>query len=300
MEILEKRIPSANGKHQLYCRVYLPDSEIKALFHVVHGMSEHIRRYDRFMRKMAEQGFVCFGFDNLGHGYTVNYDSELGHIENWQDMCTDVRNVSKQIKAEYGASLPCYLMRHSMGSFIVRCAVTPATWDNLIIMGTGGPIAASGLGLRVIHHKITKKGSTATAPEVEKLLFGTFNRRFRKEHDSLSWLSTIQETRDRFRADKYCNVHFSLGGFQTLLKLQTLSNTDAWFRNVSDSLPILLVSGADDPVGNYGKGVAKVFSLLKKRGKNVKMKLYPGCRHEILNDVCRDMVIRDILRFIND
>ena len=152
----------------------------------------------------------------------------------------------------------------------------------------------------MIHHKITKKGSTATAPEVEKLLFGTFNQRFRKEHDSLSWLSTIQETRDRFRADKYCNVHFSLGGFQTLLKLQTLSNTDAWFRNVSDSLPILLVSGADDPVGNYGKGVAKVFSLLKKRGKNVKMKLYPGCRHEILNDVCRDMVIRDILRFIND
>ena len=110
----------------------------------------------------------------------------------------------------------------------------------------------------------------------------------------------IRLTRDRFRADKYCNVHFSLGGFQTLLKLQTLSNTDAWFRNVSDSLPILLVSGADDPVGNYGKGVAKVFSLLKKRGKNVKMKLYPGCRHEILNDVCRDMVIRDILRFIND
>ena len=100
------------------------------------------------------------------------------------------------------------------------------------------------------------------------------------------------------RDDDLCGFHFTLNGFYALIKLQSLSNSKMWFKEISDKLPILLVSGSDDPVGNYGKGVKTVYKNLKKNGKNVQMKLYDGCRHEILNDVCREEVINDILTFV--
>ena len=141
MEMTERRIPSVDGVHQLYCRVYMPDGEIKGLFHVAHGMTEHIRRsgYDNFMRFMAEHGYICYGYDHLGHGYTVKDESELGYPGEWKLLVKDVQNVSKLMKEEFGKDLPCYLLGHSMGSFIVRCASTPAIWDKVIYMGTGGP-----------------------------------------------------------------------------------------------------------------------------------------------------------------
>ena len=106
--------------------------------------------------------------------------------------------------------------------------------------------------------------------------------------------------RAAYRADKYCFFDFKLSGYYTLIKLQAICNRKTWFRHISGSLPILLVSGGNDPVGNYGKGVKAVYKTLKKNGKNVKMKLYDGFRHEILNDTCRDEVVEDILDFITE
>lgn len=298
MEMNERRIPSSDGKHQLFCRVYTPDGEVKGLFHVVHGMTEHIRRYDGFMCEMAANGFVCYGFDNLGHGYTAGDDSDLGYLGDWTMLVEDVRNVTTQMKAEFGEELPCYLLGHSMGSFIVRCAATPKLWDKVIVMGTGGPNPASGAGLALIRHKIKKEGERAYAPSIEKLVLGGYAKHFKDENDPIAWLSTIKEVRDAYRADKYCMFHFTLNGFETLVTLQSLCNSKKWFQGVSPQLPLLLVSGADDPVGSFGKGVTKVYNNLKKNGKNVQMKLYPNCRHEILNDTCREEVIRDILEFV--
>lgn len=300
MEMTERRIPSVDGVHQLYCRVYMPDVEIKGLFHVAHGMTEHIRRdgYDNFMRVMAEHGYICYGYDHLGHGYTVKDESELGYLGEWKLLVKDVQNVSKLMKEEFGKDLPCYLLGHSMGSFIVRCASTPAIWDKVIYMGTGGPNPASKAGLAMISRKIKKKGGHAVDISIEKLVFGSYCKHFKNENDSIAWLSTKKDTRDVYRDDDLCGFHFTLNGFYTLIKLQSLSNSKNWFKEISDKLPILLVSGGDDPVGNYGKGVKTVYKNLKKNGKNVQMKLYDGCRHEILNDVCREEVINDILTFV--
>ena len=300
MEMTERRIPSVDGVHQLYCRVYMPDGEIKGLFHVAHGMTEHIRRsgYDNFMRFMAEHGYICYGYDHLGHGYTVKDESELGYLGEWKLLVKDVQNVSKLMKEEFGKDLPCYLLGHSMGSFIVRCASSPAIWDKVIYMGTGGPNPASKAGLAMIKSKIKKKGGHAVDFSIEKLVFGSYCKHFKDENDSIAWLCTQKDTRDVYRADDLCGFHFTLNGFYALIKLQSLSNSKKWFKEISDKLPILLVSGGDDPVGNYGKGVKTVYKNLKKNGKNVQMKLYDGCRHEILNDVCREEVINDILTFV--
>ncbi len=298
MEVTERRIPSSDGVHQLFCRVYTPDGEVKGLFHVVHGMTEHIRRYDGFMREMAANGFVCYGFDNLGHGYTAGCDEDLGYLGKWEYMTDDVRSVTSLMKKEYGSALPCYLLGHSMGSFIVRLAATPKLWNKVIVMGTGGPNPASKVGLALIRSSIKRKGERAYVPGIEKLVLGGYANRFKSENDRIAWLSTKKEVRDNYRADKYCMFHFTLNGFETLICLQSLCNSKTWFKSVSADLPLLLVSGADDPVGSFGKGVTAVYKKLKANGKNVQMKLYPGCRHEILNDTCREQVIRDILDFI--
>ncbi len=299
IEITERHYLSADGTHQLYCRVFRPEGEVRGLFHVVHGMTEHIRRYEPFMREMAEQGWLCYGFDNLGHGYTAGCDEDLGYIGKWQWMVDDVRSVSLQMKQEFGEALPCVLLGHSMGSFIVRCAATPKIWNKLIVMGTGGPNPASRAGLVLIGHLIKRYGERAYSSTIEKMMFGSYSKHFENEEGFTAMLSTLPEVKDTYAQDKFCTFRFTLNGYYVLVKLQMLANRQTWFKNVSKQLPILLVSGSEDPVGNYGKGVEAVYKALVKNGKDVQMKLYEGFRHEILNDASHDEVVQDISDFVN-
>ena len=154
IKIIDREFPSTDGIHQLKGKMYIPDGEPKGVFHVVHGMTEHIGRYDTFLKEMAESGYVVVAYDNLGHGKTAKDKSELGFIakkNGWKKITDDVYAVSKIIKEEY-PGLPYYLMGHSMGSFIVRnaAATYPDLMDKLIVMGTGGPMAATkpALGMR--------------------------------------------------------------------------------------------------------------------------------------------------------
>ena len=157
--IIEKKVLSSNGANMLAGVVYLPQKEIKGYFHIVHGMTEYIGRYDAIMRILAENGYIAFGYDHLGHGHTAKDDSELGFIAERDGddlLARDVKVFSDAMKEEYG-DFPYYLMGHSMGSFVVRMAtqkyITP---DKLIVMGTGGPkgIVLFGLYLSKFIRKI--------------------------------------------------------------------------------------------------------------------------------------------------
>ncbi|MBR1481580.1 MAG: alpha/beta fold hydrolase [Ruminococcus sp.] len=298
IEVTERRFPSSDGKHQLYCRVYLPAGEIKGLFHIVHGMIEHIGRYDRLMRFMAENGWVCYGFDNLGHGRTAKDGSELGYIGGHQYLLADVRRFTAAMKEEFGQALPCVLMGHSMGSFIVRCTFTSKLWDKLIIMGTGGPNPAAKPGILLINFIIRRKGERYVSPAIERLMFGTYNSHF-DEEDAHAWLSSIKENRDLYHSDRYCAFHFCASSMSDLLRMLIFCNRPDWFRSPELNVPILLLSGSEDPVGNYGKGVRQVYDGLVKNGKNAVIKLYQDARHEVLNDFCAEDVHQDILAFVN-
>ena len=298
MKIKEKRFPSSDGKHQLYCKIYEPEGRPCGLFHVVHGMVEHIGRFHRFMSAMCANGWVCYGFDNLGHGHSVNDESEFGYIGGYKYLLADVRRFTAEMKKAY-PGLPAVLMGHSMGSFIVRNTVTDELWDKLVIMGTGGPNPAAGAGMMVLRVEIRRNGEKGYSDLIENLMFGKYNRRF-QEDDSYAWLSTLQETRDMYRNDPLCGFKFTLSADRDLITLLRLCNRKSWFTRANMDMPILLVSGSDDPVGDYGKGVEKVFHGLQSAGKDVRMKLYQGYRHEILNDVCRDEVTADILAFAQE
>ena len=297
IQMTETRIPSADGIHQLYCRIYTPETPVKGLVHVVHGMMEHISRYESFMSSMASNGFVCYGFDNLGHGHTADAAGDLGYLGDWKYLVTDVQQFSKKMKATYDSHLPCYLIGHSMGSFIARCAASPHIWEKAIFLGTGGPHPASPFSLKMIRRKIDREGERGYSSAVENLLFSSYNKRFRAENDTLAWVSKQTEVRSSFQTDPLCRFRFTLNGLYVLIKLYTLCNSRLWFRSVSNQLPMLLLSGSEDPVGNYGRGVKTVYRRLKANGKQAQIKLYDGYRHELLTDRCRDEVIRDILQF---
>lgn len=305
INVRDFKVLSSDGVHRLAGIIYEPQGDIRGYFHVVHGMTDHIHRYEPLMRDMAKAGYVCFGYDHLGHGHTANDDSELGYIapkDGWDLLCRDVKVFSDAVKAEYGANAPYVLLGHSMGSFIVRVAtekyVRP---DKLIIMGTGGPNPLASVGLSLVALIKWIYGEKHVSKLVDSIAFGAYNKRFggNDKNDPLLWLSTDEAQRKKYYADKFCMFRFTVSAMNDLMTLTNTSNRKEWYENLDKSIPMLLVSGEEDPVGDYGKGVTAVYEGLKQHGVDAKCVIYPGARHEILNDFTYDDVKKDICEFIS-
>ena len=304
MQIRDYSVPSSDGIHHLAGKVYIPDRAPIGILHVLHGMTEHIARYDVFMREMAEAGYLVCGYDHLGHGNTANAPSELGFIAETGGhdlLLRDVKAFSDAVRAEYGGNLPYILMGHSMGSFIARLAaekyVRP---DRLIIMGTGGPNPIAGMGLALIGIIKACKGPRHISPFIDKMAFGGYNKRFDDgDSDPRAWLTKDGGVREKYANDPFCNYKFTVSAMGDLIRLTKNANRGAWFRSLPAGLPVLLVSGRDDPVGDFGKGVETVCGKLQKAGHPVTCRLYNGYRHEILNDASHSRVVADILDFLS-
>ena len=304
----ELKVLSSNGVHKLAGVVFVPTTRKPiGFFQVVHGMTEYIGRYERFMTEMAEQGWICFGHDHLGHGHTVNDASELGFIasEGGADLLQrDVKKVADAVIKHYtpaGTKMPYVLMGHSMGSFIVRLAtekkyVAP---DRLIVMGTGGPNPVAGMGLVLI--KIIKRlrGERHISKLLEKMAFGNYNDAWGggTDTDTDPWLTSIESVRMRYYGDPLCTFKFTVSAMGDLITLTKEANRKEWFTNMPKNVPVLLVSGEADPVGDFSEGVEKVHNGLIRAGVRSEMKIYENARHEILNDISYDAVVRDILSF---
>ena len=305
---LELKVLSSNGVHKLAGVVFLPTiKKPVGFFQVVHGMTEYIGRYERFMTDMAEAGWICFGHDHLGHGQTVNNASELGFIasENGADLLQrDVKKVADTVIKHYtpeGTKLPYMLMGHSMGSFVVRLAVEKkyVQPDRLIVMGTGGPNPIAGMGLVLVNIVKRLRGERHISKMLDNIAFGNYNDAWGggTEDDPDPWLTSIDSVRMRYNADPLCNFKFTVSAMGDLITLTKDANRKEWFQNMPKNIPVLLVSGELDPVGDFTEGVEKVHTKLLKAGVTSVMKVYEEARHEILNDISYNDVVRDILAF---
>lgn len=304
VEILN--IMSVDGVHSLHTKVYVPSAEARGFFQIVHGMAEHIDRYDEFMRKMASEGFICFGHNHLGHKSSVKDDSELGFIASKGGdnlLVSDVCQVANTVMKKYsgGSSIPYVLMGHSMGSFTVRLASLKCSPDKLIIMGTGGknPLASIGLALIAIIKLFF--GAKHVSKLIDNIAFGTYNNKFdksRAKEDPSQWLSNDEDVRRRYYEDKYCGFKFTVSAMGDLIRMIKNCNSDKWYSALPKDVPMLLVSGSDDPVGNYAAGVHEVEQKLREKDISADCIIYDGARHEILNDISRENVIEDILEFV--
>ena len=300
--VLERSVLSSDSIHHLAGVVYLPDTTPVGILHIVHGMTEHMARYDTFMREMAEEGYIVCGYDHLGHGKTAKDESELGYIagkDGWKLLVRDVSLFSEAVRTEFGKDLPYILMGHSMGSFIARLAAeTCVRPDGLIVMGTAGPNPIAGMGLVLIGLIKAFKGDHHISPFIDNMAFGSYNDRFKADGHPKAWLTRDAAVRQAYMNDPFCTFQFTVSAMGDLIRLIKNANRKAWFKALPAELPILLVSGTDDPVGDYGKGVTTVRDRLAAAGKDVTCILYEGYRHEILNDDCHHRVVSDIRTFI--
>ena len=283
---------------------YVPESgEVRAVLQIAHGMAEHLERYEKFIQALTDKGIAVYTNDHLGHGTSVDNEKDLGYFGDcgYNAMIEDCRQVMVTAKGEY-PDAPYFFFGHSMGSFVARNFALRYGDElkGVIVCGTGGsnPVLGLGIALAKLVQKI--KGPRHRSKFIDGLAFGTYNVKF-EQRTKFDWLTRDEDEVDKYIADPLCGYLFTVNGLLNLfLILQSVSEDD-WYEAFNKDLPVYLIAGDMDPVGNYGKGVKEVGDKLKKEGvKDVTVSLYKDCRHEILNESkAFDQVVADVLAFID-
>lgn len=277
-------------------------NEYNGVVQLVHGMQEHIDRYSDFANFLAENGYIVVGHSHLGHGDSVTTKEEYGYFDEkdgWWRLVEDVHLLQNKVQKKY-PDMNYIIMGHSMGSLVVRSYLTKYK-DNIskaIISGTSGQKYGLIAGQVLINIIKLAKGDHYRSQLVEKLITGSFNDNFKPNRTNADWLSRDEKQVDKYLADEKCGINFTLQAYQDLLKgTRYLSKQ----RNVNKTLnvPMLLFSGTKDPVGANGKGVIRVYRMLKKAGLEfVTLKLFEDGRHEMLNETNKEEVYQFILDWI--
>ena len=283
---------------------WIPDGEIKAILQISHGMVEFIDRYDEFAQFLNEHGYYVVGNDHLGHGESVSCEDHYGYFcEKSGNKCVikDIRHLYKITKKKY-PDVPYFLMGHSMGSFLIRQYLIrySSGISGVIIMGTGDQPPLLVKGGKLLCKAIAEiKGWEYRSPLVNKLVIGNYNKKFSPCRTSADWLSRNEENVDSYLKNPWCTFVFTLNAFYNMFRgIETLHQKN-YFEEIPKTLPVFFVSGIQDPVGDFGKGVLQVYGRFKENGmKDVSIKLYKNDRHEILNECDRELVFKDLLEWM--
>lgn len=296
--------PSKDGKTTIHACIWQCEGEPKAVLQIIHGMAEYAARYAPLAEYLTSRGFVVCAEDHLGHGKSVCSEDDLGYFcakNGWQTVLGDIRSLTEIVKPKY-AGVPYFVMGHSMGSFFCRKYISLYGGDlaGAIVMGTGFKSAATTGGAKFITRLVAAfKGWRHRSRFIDDTAFGSYNKKFEKR-TAFDWLSANPENVDNYIADPLCGVPFTCNAFYGLFGIISQACKAKTIKAVPEKLPILVVAGADDPVGDYGKGVEKFTDKLLKYGKNASMTLYRGCRHEIVNDICAPQLFEDLAQFISE
>ena len=283
---------SSDGHTQLHGAQWTPaDRKPRAVLQIAHGVAEHILRYDDFARYLNDRGILVAGHDHLGHGKSLPEGGTpvyFGDGSTWETVVDDIHLLHDRLREQY-PDLPILLMGHSMGSFLSRSYLIryPGTVDAAIIMGTGWqPEITIRGGLLLAGILSGLKGPDAVSKMVTNMAFGAYNKAFGdKPRTPNDWLSADTDNVDRYMADPLCGADATVGLFrQMLLGIrfnQRLSN----LRRMDAQTPVLFIAGDKDPVGANGAGVRRTYQEFLRAGmQDCTLKLYPGLRHEILNE----------------
>lgn len=277
-----------------------PDSP-RGILQLSHGMCEYKERYLPFMEYLAGQGFVCVIHDHRGHGKSVRSKQDLGYFyENGGPaLVKDLYQISCLIRKHW-KGLPFFLFGHSMGSLAVRVYLKhyEPTLDGLIVCGSPSNTPAAKPAFLLVSLLASIRGGRSRSPLAERLLT-LYDLPFYKEHIPHAWICSDRKVSEQFNASEYCNFPFTLGGYQALLWLLIRTYDKKGWKVQTPDLPILFLSGDQDPCMISGKRFRKAIRFLQSAGwQNVTGRLYPGMRHEILNEPRRRKVYRDIAVFL--
>lgn len=275
-----------------------------ALVVILHGLAEHSGRYQDFAETLIDKGFSVLIPDHRGHGKTGEATNSLGYFAEEHGFERIVDDVNELIQHHVNAQnkTPIYLIGHSMGSFIARRFVQkyPQVVSKLVLVGTGGDPGVMGkMGRQLAKWKSRGSGGKQPGNLMNKLTFGSYNKQIPGATHEFDWLSTDPEVVKEYEQDSLCGFVSSNQLYVDLLTgLKSIHDKDS-LKMMKKDLPVLLISGEEDPVGDYGKGVRHVANSLEKMGvEHVKLVLVAEERHEILNGKNRKYVYDEILGWL--
>ncbi|GAB1415076.1 alpha/beta hydrolase [Paludibacter sp.] len=288
-------------EQKLFFTIYLPEKEdAKATLIMLHGMQEHSGRYKEVASYFAERGFAVLTYDHIGHGKTASKPEDHGYFSRTngvKQLVLDAGLMTGILHKKY-PDKPHFILGHSMGSFITRALLQESSkkFKAAVIVGTGGKIPGIGLLKYYLGFK-----NLITPHQISKFVNSVFskmnNSHFKNEENATetSWLSLSKENQEAFLADSLNGIPFTNNGFYTLVSVNQRATKKYWAQNIEKSFPMLFVSGADCPIGNFSKGIYQTTSDLKNQGfANISVEIYPKLRHEILNETLREEVYQTI------
>lgn len=285
--------------NEVYCYKWLPDGDIKGIVQISHGMMERADRYERLAEFLNARSFAVYTNDHKGHGKTAGDIKNVGYAgkESMKLMLDDMKSLNDIIHEDY-PELPVLLIGHSLGSYLVRwyLEVYGKDLDGVILSGTGQtPAPALWIGLMIANNDISRHGAMQKSKTLHQMIFGKYNKKLKLDRTECEWLSRDEDEVDKYINNPWCGTIFSAGFYRDFFKLLLHLQGAKHFTQTPKDVPILLLSGDRDPVGDMGRGVKMVYrSLLLTGHKSVDMKLYHQARHEILNETNRDEVMEDI------
>lgn len=297
---------SKDGRTKIYAVKWLPkDGKVSAVMQITHGMIEYIERYEEFACYLADRGFLVVGHDHLGHGASVCSEDEWGYFAKKKPaeiVVADIYQVTRIIRSQY-PDCPYFILGHSMGSFLLRKYLTIHSEDvtGAVICGTGSqPNVATAFGVVLCKVISFFRGGHYRSKLLAGLTFGKAYDRFDKTgvDAANSWLSKNEESVRAYYQDPRCTFLFTLNGYELLFSTIYYDNHMQNIRGIRKNLPVLFIAGQEDPVGNFGEGVKKAFAQYRQAGiRDVKLKLYKGDRHEILQETDRMQVFADVYKW---
>lgn len=305
MNKTELRFDSRDGVTSLYAVRYAPLGTPRAVIQIVHGMQEHIGRYDAFARYLCDLGYVVTGEDHLGHGRSVPAGGTYGYFCP-QDPATvvvrDVHRLKKMTQQAY-PEVPYFILGHSMGSFILRNYIERygTGIDGAIVVGTGyqSPLALA-IGKFVVAFLTARHGDKSVSPFIERVGFGSYLKRIESPASASDWISRDPTVVSAFNRDEMCGRPFTLNGYGTLFTLISRAQKHSLIYRIPEKLPMIILSGEEDPVGHYGRDPRKVFDMYDRGGVgDLELKMYDLDRHEILNEPDRETVWKDIADWVD-
>lgn len=298
--------PSADGKTNIHAVTWEPEGKPRAVLQISHGVTEHMLRYEELAEYFTQRGIMVMGNDHLGHGLSIAEGAEplyFGPENSWDWVVEDMYTCQKKVKEQY-PDIPYVILGLSLGTFLIRTFLidNPGEVSGVILVGTGQtPASQLSLVKWVAKQEAKKAGEDHTTPLIQQLSFGTYNKRFAPNRTSFDWLCSSEEGLNDYMEDPLIGSDISAGLFREMLDGMIFTGNLNNQKKMDMDIPILLISGEEDPVGDSGKGVKRTYQSFQKAGvKDVSMKLYPGLRHDLFLENEKQDVFEEIYKWVDE
>ena len=293
---------SSNGITTINAVKWLPETAPRGIVQIAHGVTEYIERYDNLASVLTSHGYIVVGNDHLGHGRSITNGQKMymGPIGSWNYAVYDLKQCTDLIQKEY-SNLPIYLLGFSLGSFLVRNYLSdynPRIYK-VFLIGTGyQPNWLISLIKPIVKSEIKKYGPSNSSKKVNDLSFGTYNKKIKNPKTPYDWLSSSDISIKSYIEDPMINKELTTSLFLEMLNGIAYTSSNKCINKMNKSIPIILLSGQDDPVGDMAKGVTKYFNILKKKGFKTAITLFPKMRHDLFHEEHSEKVYETIVSYL--